>query len=94
MPFGLKTVGASFTRAMDLTLGKECSDFVLIYFYSVINVGRTCNTLEFRARKIKDRRFQTQQKQMRVFKVGNNIFRTQIYRDKSRNELGDSSKHS
>lgn len=43
MPFGLKTAGASFTRAMHLALGSNMLDFLIVYLDDILIAS---NTLE------------------------------------------------
>lgn len=41
MPFGIKTAGASFARAMQLALGNECDNFVIAYLDDILIASHT-----------------------------------------------------
>lgn len=41
MPFGIKTAGASFTRAMQLALGNDCDNFVITYLDDILIASHT-----------------------------------------------------
>lgn len=41
MPFGIKTAGASFTRAMQLALGNDCDGFVITYLDDILIASHT-----------------------------------------------------
>lgn len=58
MPFGLKTAGASFTRAMHKVLGEDCSSFLIVYLDDILiassGMEEHLQHIDFVLRKLED----------------------------------------
>lgn len=75
LPFGLKTAGSPFTRAINKTLGDDCYDFVMVYLDDILIVSDTLEDHFHHLNIVFDR---LKQAGFRLNKVKCELLRTEI----------------